>query len=195
MSRRRNGGLSFYEKKKTISHNQIAQVIYWIAVAAGAIVLAWVMVYSLGMKTVMIGDSMSPRLVNGQEVLIDRVSYSLFEPARGDIIVFKPNGNENVHTYIKRVIGLPGDKVQIIGGILYLNGQAQPDLFDDSIADPGIIANEITIGEDEFFVMGDNCNFSEDSRTANIGNVRSDSIIGKAWFHMAGGDMGLGRID
>ncbi len=195
MSRRRNGGLSFYEKKKTISHNQIAQVIYWIAVAAGAIVLAWVTVFSLGMKTVMIGDSMSPRLVNGQEVLIDRVSYSLFEPARGDIIVFKPNGNENVHTYIKRVIGLPGDKIQIIGGILYLNGQAQPDLFDDSIADPGIIANEITIGTDEFFVMGDNCNFSEDSRTANIGNVRSDSIIGKAWFHMAGGDMGLGRID
>ncbi|MBR5376656.1 MAG: signal peptidase I, partial [Lachnospiraceae bacterium] len=98
-------------------------------------------------------------------------------------------------TYVKRVVGVPGDSVQIMNGMLFLNGQAQPDLFHDSIADPGMIAQELTLGTDEYFVMGDNCNSSEDSRTANIGNVRRESIIGKAWFHMAGGKEGLGMID
>ncbi|MBR5376518.1 MAG: signal peptidase I, partial [Lachnospiraceae bacterium] len=185
MGRRRSGGLSFYEKKKTISHNQVYQAISGIALTAGAVLLAWVVVYGWGIKSVVIGDSMSPGLVNGQEILIDRIVYNVLEPKRGDIIVFKPNGNENVHTYVKRVVGVPGDSVQIMNGMLFLNGQAQPDLFHDSIADPGMIAQELTLGTDEYFVMGDNCNSSEDSRTANIGNVRRESIIGKAWFHMA----------
>lgn len=195
MSRRRGGGLSFYEKKKTISHNQIYQVLSWMVLAVGAVLLAWVVVYGWGIKSVVIGDSMSPGLVNGQEILIDRIRYNIFEPKRGDIIVFKPNGNENVHTYVKRVVGVPGDSIQIMNGMLFLNGQAQADLFPDSIADPGIAANELTLDSDEYFVMGDNCNSSEDSRTANIGNVRRESIIGRAWFHMAGGDEGLGRIN
>ncbi len=194
MGRRRSGGLSFYEKKKTISHNQIYQFISWVVVIIGAVLLAWVVVFGWGFKSVVIGDSMSPQLVNGQEILIDRIRYNVFEPKRGDIIVFKPNGNENVHTYVKRVIGVPGDRIQIMNGILYLNGQAQPDLFDDSIADPGVAANELTLETDEYFVMGDNCNSSEDSRTANIGNVYRQAIIGKAWYHMAGGDMGVGVI-
>ena len=137
---------------------------------------------------------MRPALINGQEVLIDRISYSVFQPKKGDIIVFKPNGNENVHTYVKRIVAGPGDRVQILGGILYLNGQPQANMFPDSIVDAGIAAEEIVIGEDEFFVMGDNCNSSEDSRTANIGNVRSNTIIGKAWLHLGKGSMGIGRL-
>ncbi|MCR5650470.1 MAG: signal peptidase I [Lachnospiraceae bacterium] len=194
MSRRRSGGLSFYEKKKTITHNQIYQFISWFVLTLGAVLLAWVVVYGWGIKSVVIGDSMSPGLVNGQEILIDRIRYNVLEPKRGDIIVFKPNGNENVHTYVKRVVGVPGDSVQIMNGMLFLNGTAVPDLFSDSIADPGMIAEELTLGTDEYFVMGDNCNSSEDSRTANIGNVRKESIIGRAWFHMAGGNQGLGVI-
>ena len=195
MRNKRTSGLHFYEKKKTVSHEQIYQIISWLAVVIGAVLFAWVIVYGWGIKTVMIGDSMSPKLVNGQEILIDRIRYNMFEPKRGDIIVFKPNGNENVHTYVKRIVAVPGDTVEISGGIFYLNGEPQPNMFRDSIADPGIASSEITIGEEEFFVMGDNCNFSEDSRTANIGNVRSDTIIGRAWYHMAGGNMGVGRIN
>jgi len=194
MRNNRSQGLHFYEKKKTVSHEQIAQVLSWIAISVGAVLFAWVVVYAWGAKTVVIGDSMSPKLVNGQEILIDRIRYNMFQPKPGDIIVFKPNGNENVHTYVKRVVAVPGDTVQISNGVLYLNGEAKPDMFPDSIADPGVAATEITIGEDEYFVMGDNCNFSEDSRTPNIGNVRFDTIIGRAWYHMAGGNMGIGRV-
>ncbi len=194
MRRNRQNGLIFYERKKSISKSQVYQFLSWVIVIAGAVFAAWVTVFFLGMKTSVVGDAMRPTLVNGQEVLIDRVSYSIFQPKAGDIIVFKPNGNENDHTYVKRVIAVPGDKVKIDRGILILNGEAKPDLFQDSIVDPGIAAEEITVGEDEFFVMGDNCNSSEDSRTANIGNVRSDTIIGKAWFHLGGGSRGIGRL-
>ena len=167
----------------------------WAAVAIGAVLFAWVIVFGWGERTVVIGDSMSPSLVNGQEVLIDRVRYNILEPKKGDIVVFKPNGNENVHTYVKRIVAVPGDKVLIQGGILFLNGEPQDDMFRDSIADAGIASQEITMGEDEYFVMGDNCNFSEDSRTANIGNVRFETITGKVWYHMAGGNMGIGKVN
>jgi len=195
MRKRRSGGLHFYEKKKTISHEQIYQIMSWTAVAIGAVLFAWVIVFGWGERTVVIGDSMSPSLVNGQEVLIDRVRYNIFEPKKGDIVVFKPNGNENVHTYVKRIVAVPGDTVLIQGGILFLNGEPQDDMFRDSIADAGIASQEITMGEDEYFVMGDNCNFSEDSRTANIGNVRFETITGMVWYHMAGGNMGIGRVN
>ncbi len=194
MRRNKQNGLIFYERKKSISKSQVYQFLSWIIVLAGAVFAAWVTVFFLGMKTSVVGDAMRPTLVNGQEVLIDRVSYSIFQPKAGDIVVFKPNGNENDHTYVKRVIAVPGDRVKIDGGILILNGEAKPDLFQDSIVDPGIAAEEITVGEDEYFVMGDNCNSSEDSRTANIGNVKSDTIIGKAWLHLGGGSRGIGRL-
>ncbi|MCR5487803.1 MAG: signal peptidase I [Lachnospiraceae bacterium] len=194
MKRNKNSGLVFYEKKKTISRNQVYQVISWAGLILAAILLAWVTVFAFGMKTSVVGDSMRPALINGQEVLIDRISYSVFQPKKGDIIVFKPNGNENVHTYVKRIVAGPGDRVQILNGILYLNGQPQANMFPDSIVDAGVAADEIVIGEDEFFVMGDNCNSSEDSRTANIGNVRSNTIIGKAWLHLGKGSMGIGRL-
>lgn len=191
---RRHNGLSFYQKKKTISNEHLTTAASWVFIIALAIVLAYVVVYSWGDRTSVIGDSMSPELVNGQEVLIDRIAYDVFQPKKGDVIVFRPNGNENAHTYVKRVIAIPGDTVQITDGVLYLNGEAQDDLFNDSIEDAGVVDQQITVGEDEYFVMGDNCNSSEDSRNANIGNVKSSTIIGKAWLHMARGSEGIGRI-
>ena len=194
ITRGRHGGLSFYQKKKTISNERLASAASWVFVIALAIVLSYVAVYAWGVRTSVIGNSMEPELYNGQEVLIDRIVYNVFQPSAGDVIVFKPNGNANAHTYVKRVIAVPGDTVRITGGVLYLNGEPQNDLFDDSIADAGVAGEEITVGEDEFFVMGDNCNSSEDSRSANIGNVKKDTIIGRAWLHMAGGSEGIGRI-
>jgi len=159
----------------------------------GAILLSYVAVFAFGVRTTVIGDSMSPTLVGGQEVLINRLVYNIFEPGMGDVIVFKPNGNENAHTYVKRVVATPGDKVRIMNGILYVN-DAPEEFFTDSIANAGIASSEIKVGEDEYFVMGDNPNSSEDSRNANIGNIKKSTIMGKAWFHMAGGTEGLGRI-
>lgn len=193
MSRRKSNGLSFYEKKKLITHKEIYAFMSWSAIVVGAILLSYVAVFAFGVRTTVIGDSMSPTLVGGQEVLINRLVYNIFEPRMGDVIVFKPNGNENAHTYVKRVVATPGDKVRIINGILYVN-DAPEEFFTDSIANAGIASSEIKVGEDEYFVMGDNPNSSEDSRNANIGNIKKSTIMGKAWFHMAGGTEGLGRI-
>lgn len=142
----------------------------------------------------MVGNSMESTLYNGQEVLIDRVIYSFSSPKEGNVVVFLPNGNENSHYYIKRIIGVPGDKIVIRDGVLYKNGDAVLDYFSQSIADPGIAVNEIRLAEDEYFVMGDNCNSSEDSRSANVGAVNLNTIKGKVWFHMAANDEGIGLV-
>ena len=163
---------------------------------AVAVFLAFVLVFSIGMRTSVIGDSMDPSLHNGQEILMNRILYRISMPKRGDVIVFLPNGNQNTHFYVKRVVGLPGETVQIREGNVYIDGVllAENELF-DKIADPGIAQSELLLGSDEFFVLGDNRNSSEDSRSGNIGAVKKDSIIGKAWFHMAAQGDSMGMIE
>lgn len=161
-----------------------------------AVFLAFVIVYSIGMRTSIIGDSMEPTLLNGQEILVNRVVYRLSMPKRGDVIVFLPNGNQNSHFYVKRVVGLPGETVQIKEGGVYIDGVflEESEEFDRMI-DGGIAEHELTLAIDEFFVLGDNRNSSEDSRSGNIGGVRKDNIIGKAWFHMSAGEESMGLIE
>ncbi|MBR6328114.1 MAG: signal peptidase I [Lachnospiraceae bacterium] len=194
MNKTRKGGLSFYHKEKKITNEKIAHAFGYLFWAVLAVILSYVLVWAVGIKTSMIGSSMEPELYNGQEVLIDRFLYNFIRPGRGDVIVFRPNGNENAHLYIKRVVGIPGDTIQIKNGVLILNGVEQPLLFADRIEEAGTASEVITIPEDEYFVMGDNCNNSEDSRSVNLGNVRIDTIYGKAWFHMAAENSGLGTI-
>ena len=112
------------------------------------------------------------------------------------MIVFLPNGNQNSHFYVKRVVGLPGETIQIREGRVYIDGLLlyEDDSFDEMI-DPGIARNELLLAQDEFFVLGDNRNSSEDSRSGNIGAVRKDNIVGKAWFHMATEDVSMGLIE
>lgn len=119
MARRK--GLTFYEKKKKISKEMIHEIFSTLFYCFAAILLAVVIVFSFGIKISMIGVSMTPSLYNGQEVLINRFVYKLFAPRRGDVIAFLPNGNTNSHYYLKRVIGLPGERIQIVGGYVYIN--------------------------------------------------------------------------
>ncbi|SKB73829.1 signal peptidase I [Lachnospiraceae bacterium] len=192
---RRYNGLSFYQRKKLISGEKISEAMSWIFIVAVAILLAFFLVFTMGMRTTVIGTSMEPALYNGQVVFLNRVVYNILQPSRGDVIAFRPNGNVNAHYSVKRVVAVPGDKVQILDGVLYLNGERQDDMFDDLIADAGVADDLITLEEDEYFVMGDNCNSSEDSRSVNLGNVKKDYIVGKVWLHMAGGDKGIGRVN
>ena len=143
----------------------------------------------------MIGDSMEPVLYNGQEILMNKVLYRLSMPKRGDVIVFLPNGNQNSHYYVKRVVGLPGETIQIKDGSVYIDGVLleEDDSF-DKMAEAGIAENELLLASDEFFVLGDNRNSSEDSRSGNVGAVKRDNIIGKAWFHMAVEEETMGLI-
>lgn len=194
MARRK--GLTFYQKKKKLNSKVIKDVLEVFIGSVAAVFLAVVIIYSVGMRTSVIGDSMEPALWNGQEILINRMGYKLSTPKRGDVIVFLPNGNENAHYYVKRVIGLPGEKVLIENGNVYIDGQLleEDDIY-DKISDAGIAQTEMELGNDEYFVLGDNRNSSEDSRSGNIGPVNKDTIIGKAWFHMATEEEGIGLIE
>ncbi len=189
-------GLTFYQKKKRLNPRMFKDVVEVLVGGTVAVFLAFVLVFSIGMRTSVIGDSMEPALHNGQEILMNRILYRISKPSRGDVIVFLPNGSQNSHLYVKRVVGLPGEKVQIREGNVYIDGVLleEGELF-DKIIDPGIAQNEILLESDEYFVLGDNRNSSEDSRSGNIGAVKKDTIIGKAWFHMAAEDEGMGLIE
>ena len=112
----RHKGLTFYEKKKRISKEMVREIFSTVFCCFAAVLIAFVLVFAVGMRVSVIGVSMEPALFNGQEVLINKFAYKLSSPKRGDVIAFLPNGNPNSHYYLKRVIGLPGEKIQIIGG-------------------------------------------------------------------------------
>lgn len=189
----RNKGLSFYKKKKKISQELVREIFSWIFGIALSVFLAAVVVIFLGKSTRVVGMSMEPALENGQQIFIDRFLYILSSPKDGDVVAFLPNGNENSHYYIKRVVAGPGDNVRIAGGALYVNGQ-ESKWVTEKILDPGIAENEILLGNKEYFCIGDNPNNSEDSRSANIGPVEEQDIIGKVWFHLKSSSDGLGFV-
>lgn len=179
-------GLSFSRKRRNMSSHVIKEIFSWIAHISVAILLAFILVFFVGMRTSVIGVSMENALYNGQQVLVNRLSYLVFRPKEGDVVVFTPNGSRNTHFYIKRVVAVPGDVVCIKEGKLYVN-HTIVDYGYDKIMDAGIVEDEITLDVDEYFVMGDNCNNSEDSRSGNIGPVSRDMIEGRAWFALGNG--------
>ena len=196
MHRNRRSQMLSYKKKKKITPEMIREVFSWIFYTFVAIFMALFVVMAFGMRTKVIGESMEPTLYHGQDVLINRVAYKFMSPKSGDIIVFLPNGNANSHDYIKRVVAVPGDTVQIKDGKLYVNGQEQDsnDSLYDKMEDAGVASNKLKLTDDEYFVLGDNRNSSEDSRSANIGTVKLNSIIGKVWYHYGGEEGSTGFV-
>lgn len=180
----RSSGLKFYKNKKRVNSNLVRQIFSFIFIGMVSCLVAFVSVYCFGIKTNVIGISMNPTLKNGEEIFINRFIYFMSNPKKNDVIVFLPNGNDNSHYYVKRIIGVPGDKVVITNGLIYVNDSLYEDEQKyDKIEDGGIATNGVILGEDEFFVLGDNRNNSEDSRSSNIGVVKKDYIKGKAWLH------------
>lgn len=126
------------------------------------------------------GSSMETTLSNGDQLIVETVSYYFREPERFDVVVFPYT--ENV-TYIKRVIGLPGERIRIQDGTIYINGHAITENYgNEKMEDGGIAENEILLGEDEYFVLGDNRNASVDSRREDVGPITEDEIEGRAWL-------------
>lgn len=171
-------GLSF-RKKKRLSTEIKQSIRNYLLGCVMAFGLGVLVVISFGYTITNVGVSMEDAIAHNQKVLVNRTSYLLFSPKVNDVIVFE-QGN-NAHLYIKRVIAKPGDTVHIIDGVLYVNDARVKDDF-DKIADPGIAEEKIVLGEDEFFVLGDNRNNSEDSRSESIGTIDRSEIIGKVWF-------------
>lgn len=135
----------------------------------------------MGEQLTVTGYSMAPVLSNDAKILIDKLSYHFSDPKRFDIVIFR-NGEENKY-FLKRIIALPGETVCIRNGRVMVNGEYLPEEIEtEAILNPGLAVTEITLGEDEYFLLGDNRNNSEDSRFETVGNVKRGNIIGKAWL-------------
>lgn len=175
--------IQFGKEKKQIDYDLIRTVGIWAFKIILVCLLALVIVFYFGGQVKNSGDSMRPAVLDGDIVLVNRMIYDASKPKRGDIIVFKPNGNENARSYIKRIIGLPGETVQIKDGEIYIDGEKLEEKYETTaIEDAGTASEEITLDGDEYFVLGDNRRNSEDSRMADIGNVKRSEIEGKVWF-------------
>lgn len=148
---------------------------------------AWLLVIYVGQRTEVDGGSMEPTLFDGDHLIVDKLSYRLHEPERFDIVVFPFQHEENTF-YIKRIIGMPGETVQIDEkGNVYIDGKILEESYGREIirADRrGLAAEPIKLGDDEYFVMGDNRNNSSDSRVKAVGNIKRKDIVGKAWLRV-----------
>ena len=194
-SRQMPQGLHFYEKKTRIRLDLLQEVFLWLFYTAIAAALAVILSFSFGKRITVYGESMEPAVHSGQQVLIDRVLYWITSVSRYDVIAFYPGGNEDASPYVKRVIGMPGDTIRIENGQILINGIPDPQSSGYSyIEDSGVAGVDIPVAADEYFVIGDNRNSSEDSRSASIGNVRKSSVIGKVWFSLPKRGMSFGRI-
>lgn len=158
-----------------------------------ALVFAYLIVTFVGQRTVVDGESMYNTLNDGDNIIVDKLSYTFGEPERFDIIVF-PHFDairgEEVY-YIKRIIGMPGETLQIKDGLIYLiDENGEETMLDESYGyymnglqmQSGVAASPVTIPEGHYFVLGDNRNNSRDSRDASVGFVNGEDIMGKAWL-------------
>ena len=177
-------GLSFGRKRRRqVNYELLQEIFIWIVRIALVCVIAFGLVWYFGQKVSVIGDSMNPQLENGDITIINRLVYNMRKPKKGEVIAFKPNGNENSHYYIKRVIGLPGETIEYVDGEILIDGEAiEEDYNTTKIEELGLLEEPITLGKEEYFVLGDDRQNSEDSRMANVGNVKQSEIAGKVWL-------------
>ena len=130
-------------------------------------------------------SSMEPASSVGDRYFMNRVIYRVSSPKRGDVIVFRTNASDDAALHIRRVIGLPGETVQIVDGQILINGETYKEGRDfPVISNPGMASSPVTLESGEYFVLGDNRNNSEDSRYGSIGKVNKKYITGKLWFKL-----------
>ncbi len=162
------------------------EVLSWVLYILVVLGATYLIVTYVGQRTEVSGESMLPALHNEDNLIVDKISYRFREPKRYEIIVFPYKYQEDTY-YIKRIIGLPGETVQVIDGEVYINGEL---LGEDYGLEPidedkkGLASEPIKLGEDEYFVLGDNRNHSSDSREPNVGVLNRDDLIGRAWIRI-----------
>ncbi|RKM57088.1 signal peptidase I [Butyrivibrio sp. X503] len=169
------------EKKKSVAKEILNTLLY----LATVFILTLLFITFVAQRTKVIGSSMNPTVYDTESLILEKVSYRFHDPERFDIVVF-PFKHGNKQNFIKRVIGLPGEKVRIDDeGNIYINGEILEENYGaEVIEDPGMAREEITIPEGEFFVLGDNRNNSMDSREEAVGLIKKSDIMGRAVFRI-----------
>lgn len=179
MSRKKNEQET---EQKNVWKELLEMVLYLVI----ALVAALLIVKFVGQRTQVDGSSMNPTLYDKENLILDKISYHFRDPERFDIIVFPfEEDGEETH-FIKRIIGLPGEMVQIIDGYVYINGELlESDIYGKEVMEyAGRAAEPITLGDDEYFVLGDNRNNSRDSRFEEVGNIKRGDITGRAFLRI-----------
>lgn len=183
--------LNFEEEiRKSKRKKILKECIIWLVEIAVVIVLAYLLIHFCIRKTSTIGSAMEPTLYNGEEVFINTKAYLVFSPDREDVVAFydkawDTDGGEEPLMTFRRVIGLPGETVQILDGKIYINGTELKEKYKyPAMTTAGIAEQEIKLADDEYFVLCDSRLDSDDSRNASFGNVKKEQILGKVSFTM-----------
>lgn len=160
------------------------EILSWVLYIGFVLIAVYLILHFVGQRTVVDGRSMNATLNDGDNLIVEKLSYRFGDPERYDIIVFAPYDTKEY--YIKRIIGLPGETVRIdADGNIYINDEIiEEDYGLETIQNPGRAAETVELGEDEYFVLGDNRNNSIDSRAEKVGNVKREAIIGRAWMRI-----------
>lgn len=168
------------------SVNWVREIVGMVLYVAFVIFAVWVIITFVGQRTEVSGSSMNDTLQDGDNLWVSKISYHLHDPERFDIVVF-PYQDSSTY-YIKRIIGMPGERVRIDEeGNIYINDEILEEDYGKEVISPSMIGragHDITLGEDEYFVMGDNRNGSQDSRFEEVGNIKRDDLEGKAVFRI-----------
>ena len=170
-----------YEEKKPGILREILGFLIYVGIVVG---ITFFIITFVGQRTYVSGSSMENTLSHGDNLIVDKITYRFSDPKRYDIIVFPFRHEENVY-YIKRIIGLPGETIQIQDGSIYINGEILSESYGREVMkSAGLSEDPITLGEGEYFVLGDNRNDSMDSRDPGVSTIHRDEIIGRAWVRI-----------
>ena len=160
------------------------ELLGWLVYILIIIGLTYLIITYVGQRTRVSGQSMETTLSDGDNLIVDKLTYHFKDPERFDIIVFPYKYEENTY-YIKRIIGMPGETIQIVGGEVYIDGKLLGEHYGNELMlNPGLAADPVTLGDDEYFVLGDNRNNSQDSRVSNVGVIHRDELLGRAWIRI-----------
>ncbi len=170
-----------YEEKKPGILREILGFLIYVGIVVG---ITFFIITFVGQRTYVSGSSMENTLSHGDNLIVDKITYRFSDPKRYDIIVFPFRHEENVY-YIKRIIGLPGETIQIQDGSICINGEILSESYGREVMkSAGLAEDPITLGEGEYFVLGDNRNDSMDSRDPGVSTIHRDEIIGRAWVRI-----------
>ena len=162
----------------------IKELAGWLLYIVLIIAFTWCVGTFVGQRTEVSGSSMETTLSDKDQLIVDKMTYRFRDPKRYDIVVFPYQYQDNTY-YIKRIIGLPGETVQILSGMVYIDGMRLDEHYGNEIMEnPGIAEEPLTLGEDEYFVLGDNRNNSSDSRASDVGLIHRKDLIGRAWIRV-----------